>query len=99
MVDHLTEIDPRHATDPLHRLADLVIRRRRAGRHRDGPRAPEPTFLRALVPAADRLVANPPGLGIDAVRSFDVLVRNTFRRREGGQMAGIARVVAADDDP
>src|SRR6267154_378800 len=95
----LTQRGPAHRDDPLNRLADLVVRRRRPRRDADRqPAIRQPAFapfLRGM--NTDRAIADAPIVHGDTGSILDVVGRDLLMadRREVGR---VARVVAADHD-
>src|SRR5438309_1987700 len=82
---------------PLDRLADLVVRRRRAGRNANLERAirqpPLPSLFGGM--RADRPIPDAAVRHIDAGRVLDV-IRRDFLIANGRKVRGVARVVSAD---
>src|SRR5882762_2447627 len=93
----LTQRGPAHRDDPLNRLADLVVRRRRPRRDADRqPAIRQPAFaplLRGM--NTDRAIADAPIVHGDTGSILDVVGRDLLMAdcREVGR---VARVVAAD---
>src|SRR5512141_2374297 len=89
--------DAGQRADASDRLADLVVGRRGAGGDADDAAAGEPIGGRGLVLGADRLVTDRPGRRVHAFGVLDVKGAHALRLHQRGEVAGVARVVAAHD--